>query len=350
MARTQGKTSVSFEATSKGAARRGKEKSSHKASIYSPRASWSEASFDEKNTLVRQGSERESAVLKIQAHARGRNARKRMEIMRTQDGAARKIQSQARKQMQEKKKKDHAEAAKRSLKILEEEKADREMREKEAASISIQSAFRARAGKKKAAERKKRLEELRERQKAADQRDAEEAAALLIQQLVRRRAAKIEMRKRREAHEAQLAEAKTEEDRDRIREAQERELASMQLQSAWRARTDRQRVKKMRKERDERRKKAAEDAQAALEHDAAAKIQTMYRIWRDKKRIVAMRERLAWEKENVEEARRQREEAKKREKEEKEFAATKMQAMFRSRAARLEVEGREKSTRPRRRG
>lgn len=287
------------------------------------------------------------AATKLQALQRGRVARKAFEeekraaeIIRQQiqrakeEAAATRIQSQFRAKLaRDRVRKIHAKKAQEALaQLREQEHALQERQERQLAAIRMQSAWRSKQARDVALQRRKNI--------AAQQKLAEEeAAALKIQNRIRSAQAKKETKRRREKRAKLLQEAKDKNVRSKLELEHRQEEAAVHIQSFLRQVKSRREARKLRQK------------QAALRHAqldnekrlAAAKIQAMYRAWRDRKFC----KRIKWERENQELMRQRREESKRRkaleQQDQEEHAALKIQSLTRARVARKEVEKRRAS-------
>jgi len=295
-------------------------------------------------------SHQHSSVTILQARIRGNNDRKRFQELQKAkldeqelSNAALTVQSCIRGKMARKKvQAKQSEAAAAMQKLRQQEEIATEEQNREAAAIRIQASLRAKHATEVVQERKKANEEIHQKSKALEEEQAQTQAALQIQNRIRMVNAKKELQDRKQYLDQQLAASKDEEEKCAIQAQYKRREAAIKIQSMLRCRREKAKLQVIKKAQKEQELQLREATDLITKELAAIKIQTLFRTRRDVKKVQGIKDRLEWEKNNIEEARKQREEKLAKEKQDQELAALKMQSVLRGRKARIEVQARKK--------
>eukprot|EP00948_MAST-09A_sp_MAST-9A-sp1_P002682 g2682.t1 len=213
--------------------------------------------------------EREEAAIRLQSVYRGRLGKSYTDDLRRQraeeNTAATRIQCSFRSKrargvyMERKAKyKEHA------LKILR----NKELR----AAIKLQCAWRSKLARREISNR--RDLHMRKLQKMK-----EEEAAIRLQCAFRGKQAKKHLEKRKKEYALALEKAANEEERQKLREEQEKELSAIKMQNAFRSKIARSELQKRKHKRDTLVREEEDKRKKEEENLAALKLQSMYRGW-----------------------------------------------------------------------
>ena len=292
--------------------------------------------------------QRNITVTKLQARFRGARDRKelkKIQVLKSMSSkqreieAAIKIQSRVRTKLARKKSRNlHQSKALKALEVLRQEEKKKEELEKEAASIKIQNSIRIHKSAKVVEKRRKELKLLEEAEVKRQQVEAETASAILIQSRYRGVIGKRYVVKARSALDQNLATVADARAKKEMNDIYVRDVAASKIQTVFRIYEDRKRLTRLKDQATVERQNHLEAVERMKKEQSALRIQAQFRAKRDKARVHKMKLDLYLEMEKKQKEIRRKAEEEKLRKDEERLATLKMQTMIRGRNARKKAE------------